>query len=260
VDEFGVLSFGIGRTSTYWRARIIEENRFDLLEELDYPPADLVKTPGRLNDIHDPYFYVSSTLETAVAEVQPIHGQLVQVAGFRIAPHQILRLIFLGEYHNVHKRGYTSFTGNDPGNIVRKLLYEQPLDHRSVLLLIDNFLAHVISDKEAARNDYLHSRALRDLLLAKVNAHGIAFPSARDPGGVNFGIQPKPSDQLFHNVCCVIVKVGKKRTFAPHDLEFVGVAAGLTQDRKGFVWNPNERPTEITMYNMTREEYETQLK
>lgn len=256
VEEFGILSFGIGRGLTYWRARIVEKDRYDLLDDLDYPPPELVKRPGRLNDIQAPCFFISSTLETAVAEVQPEPGQLVQVAGFRIAPDKILQLIFLGEYYNVEKRGFTSYSGHDPGNTVRRLLDEHPFDERRTHLLIDNFFAHIISDKEASRNNYLHSRALRDLLLAKVSAHGIAFPSARDPGGVNFGVLPGPSDEIFHNVCCLVAKVGKKRRFASHDMEFVSVVGGLTDDRKGFIWEPDPRPTRIAMYNMTKDEYD----
>lgn len=256
VDEFGILSFGIGRNQTYWRARIIEKERYDQLKELDYPPAELVKRPGRLNDIHAPCFYISSTLETAIAEVQPELGQLVQVAGFRIVPEKILQLIFLGEYYHVEKRGFTSYSGHDPGQTVRKLLDQHPLEERRTHLLIDNFFAHVISDKEASRDDYLHSRALRDLLLAKVSAHGIAFPSARDPGGINFGVLPEPSDDLFHNVCCLVMRVGKKRRFASHDLEYVGAVGGLTDNRKGFVWESDPKPTKIVMYNMTKQEYE----
>lgn len=256
LEEFGVLSFGIGRDQTYWRARIIELDRYNLLKELDYPPAELVRRPGRLNDIKAPCFYISSTLETAVAEVQPSPGQLVQVAGFRIVPEKILQLIFLGEYYNVAKRGFTSYTGHDPGNTVRKILNEHPLEEQRVHLLIDNFFAHVISDKEASRNNYLHSRALRDLLLAKVSAHGIAFPSARDPGGVNFGVLPEPSDEIFHNVCCLVMKVGKKRMFASHDLEFLGVAGGLSDNRKRFLWESDPMPGKIVMYNMTKSEFE----
>lgn len=256
VNEFGILSFGIGRNQTYWRARIVEKERYDQLEELDYPPANLIKRPGRLNDTQAPCFYISSTLETTIAEVQPEPGQLVQVAGFRIVPDKILQLIFLGEYYNVEKRGFTSYSGQDPGNTVRNLLDQHPFEERRVHLLIDNFFAHVISDKEASRNNYLHSRALRDLLLAKVSAHGIAFPSARDLGGVNFGVLPEPSDELFHNVCCLVMKIGKQRRFASHDLEFVGVVGGLTDDRKGFLWESDPKPTKIVMYNMTQQEYE----
>lgn len=256
VEEFGILSFGIGRSQTYWRARIVDKERYNLLEEIDYPPAELVKRPGRLNDIQSPCFYISSTLETAVSEVQPSPGQLVQVAGFRIAPEEILQLIFLGEYYHVEKRGFTNYSGHDPGDTIRKLINKHPFEERRVHLLIDNFFAHVISDKDASRNDYLHSRALRDLLLSKVSAHGIAFPSARDAGGVNFGVLPEPSDKLFHNVCCLCMKVGKKRKFSSYDLDLVGVVGDLTDDRKGFVWETDSKPNRIVMYNMTKYEFE----
>lgn len=256
LNEYKILSFGIGRSSTHWRARIIEHDRFSLLDEIDYPPANVITRPGRLNNAGEPYFYVSSNVETAVAEVLPKEGQLVQVAGFRIVPDGILRLICLGEYHSVYKRGYISFNGTDPGGTVRKLIHKMSFEERQTCLLIDNFLAHLISDRQARNNNYLHSRALRDLLYDHVGADGITFPSARDLGGVNFGVKPDPSDKLYHNVCCIIVRVGKKMQFAPLEIELVDAASGLTQDRKGFVWEAEIKPTQFVMYNMTKDEYE----
>jgi hypothetical protein len=256
LDEHEILSFGIERSSTHWRARIIEKERFDLLEQIDYPPAHLVTRPGRLNNIGEPYFYVSSTIETAVAEVLPEEGQLVQVAGFRLAPSEILRLICLGEYQSVYKRGYTAFNGTDPGGTVKKIINAFSLEQRDVCLCIDTFLAHVISDKEACSANYLHSRSLRNLLFSRVEADGITFPSARDLGGVNLAVKPDPSDKLYQNVCCIIVRVGKRRRFGPLEMVFVGVAESLTADRKGFVWVTGAAPNDIVMYNMTKDEYE----
>lgn len=256
LNAYKILSFGIGRSSTHWRARIIDNDRFSLLDEMDYPPANTISKPGRLNDAGEPYFYVSSNAETAVAEVLPREGQLVQIAGFRLAPDEMLRLICLGEYQSVYKRGYTSFNGTDPEGTVRKLIYQMSFEERQTCLLIDNFFAHVISDKEARSSNYLHSRILRDLLYDHVDADGITFPSARDLGGVNFGVKPGPSDSLYHNVCCIIIRVGKKRRFAPLEMELVDAATGLTDDRKRFVWAAEVKPEHFVMYNMTKDEYE----
>ena len=35
LEVYEILSFGIDRSSTNWRARIIENDRFDLLEQID---------------------------------------------------------------------------------------------------------------------------------------------------------------------------------------------------------------------------------
>jgi hypothetical protein len=256
LDVYKILSFGIGRASTHWRARIIERDRYDRLADIDYPPKELVKRPGRMNGPGDPYFYVSTTAETAVAEVLPEEGQLVQVAGFRLVPDKILQLICVGEYQSVYKRGYTAFNGTDPGNTIGKILSRMSLEERQMHLFIDSFLADVISDSRARDNEYLYSRALRDLLFSRIDAHGITFPSARDAGGANFAVKPAPSDELYHNVCCMIVRVGKRRRYGPLELDSVGIATGLTSDRKHFVWSGEERPKHLVMYNMTKDEYE----
>lgn len=258
LNEYKILSFGIGRSSTHWRARIIENNRFDLLKEIDYPPANVITRAGRLNDAGEPYFYVSSNAETAIAEVLPREGQLVQVAGFRIVQDEILRLICLGEYQSVSKRGYTLFNGTDPGGTIRKLVHQMSFEEQQMCLLIDSFLAHVISDRDARNSDYLRSRVLRDLLYDHVDADGITFPSARDPGGVNFGVKPGPSDRLYRNVCCIVVRIGRKRRFAPFEMELVSTATGLTKDRKGFIWANEAKPKNFVMYNITKSEYEAQ--
>jgi hypothetical protein len=117
-------------------------------------------------------------------------------------------------------------------------------------------LAHVISDKDAQKTGYLHSRALRDLLFSRVSADGITFPSARDIGGVNFAVRPEPSDKLYHNVCCIVVRVIKRRRFAPIEMALVGVVDRLTADRKGFIWSTHGHPKDIVMYNMTKDEFE----
>ncbi len=256
LDEYEILSVEIERSATHWRARTIEKDRFNFLDQIDYPSANLVTKPGRLNGIGDPCFYVSSTIETAVAEVVPEEGQLVQVAGFRLAPDEALRLICLGEYQNVYKRGYMAFNGTDPGGTIGKIVRQLSLEKLQIHLCIDNFLAHIIFDKEARNSNYFHSRALRDLLFSRVNAHGIAYPSVRDLGGVNFAVKPVPSDKLYHNVCCLIVRIGKRRRFAPLEMHYVDFATGLTNDRKGFVWARRSNLPGIVMYNMTKEEYE----
>ena len=253
--EYKILSFGIGRSSTHYRARIIENERFDFLKQVDYPPSHLVKRAGRLNDIGDPIFYISNNQETAIAEVLPQTGQLVQVSGYRIIPNKMLHVICVGEYQNVYKRGYTAFNGTDPGGTVKKLIYDLPYEKRQKRLLIDNFFAHVISDKDARDNDYVHSRALRDVLFSKIDAHAITFPSARDSGGVNIAVKPAPSDDLYMNVCCVIYRIGRKRRFSPFELELVGAATGLSDDRKKFIWESGETHEHLIMYNMTEAEY-----
>lgn len=253
VASCDIISFGLVRHDTYWRARIIDQNRYDDLTEMIHPPPLLVKKPGRLNDVHEPYFYMSSTIETAVAEVQPAPGQLVQVGGFRVASSQMLYLAFLGEYYNVYKRGFTNYWGDDPKGNIGRLIDSQPRARVRTNLLIDRFLAHVISDKDARRNDYIHSRALRELLLKKSNAHGIAFPSTMDLGGMNFGVQARPSDDLLQNVCCAVVRAGKERSFGDRDISYISVAAGLA-DGKRFVWSPTQDPIKAVLYNMTQED------
>ena len=211
-DIYKILSFGLGRgNNTFWRARIVESGPWPRLKDLDYPPPEKARV-GRLNDAGSPCFYLAGRVETSLLEVEAKEGQLIQVAAFKIDPEEMVRLILVGEYTYVHKSGYVRLTGVDPAGVVTKMLNEMRPEDAVAMIYIDRFFASILSDPQARDSGYMFSRALGAALHSRISdADGIAFPSVRDPGGLNYAILPAPSDRVFRNGACGLGKIGRKR-------------------------------------------------
>ncbi|PHQ58021.1 MAG: hypothetical protein COA29_02240 [Porticoccus sp.] len=252
-ETYNILSIGLGRGNIFWRARTIERSPWPNVFDLDYPPPTIAKR-GRLNDEGSPCFYISQGIETALQEIEAQEGQIIQVAGFRNLSDQMLRLIIIGEYSHVQKRGFMNLTGTDPNRAISRLINNKVKNPLS-LLYIDRFLSNIIGDPDARKTKYIFSRALGEFLHSQVDADGIAFPSTRDPGGFNLAIKPTPSDRVFHNVACLLIKVGKKRSFHVLDHEIINSAVKI-DDELNFIWPEKYQNGQFNVYGMTKEEYE----
>ena len=221
---------------------------------MNYPPPEKA-TSGRLNRKGIPCFYISSNVETAVREVQAGPGELVQAAGFKVRPSKLLHLVLVGEYAHVHKRGYTSLNGTDPEGTIRGLL-KQHSSQAEVMISIDKFFAAVLSDPQARETDYMRTQVLSSLLHERLaDAHGIAFPSVRDPLGFNFGVLAKFSDEIFENTCCALQRVGQLHMYDMLVQGTVQSAIG-TKPNGDFVWSPNYEPGQWYQYALSDEEME----
>jgi hypothetical protein len=253
-DAYSILSLEIGRGNIFWRARKIDHRWYEHIDELDYPDPEKVKKAGRLNGPGESCFYISALLDTALLEVDAAVDQEVQVAGFRILSEAPLRIAVIGEYSNVQKNGYMHFVGVDPNQTVARMMNEIPKSDALSQLYIDRFLASVLSDKNAHLNDYLYSRALAKEIHSRADTKAVAFPSVKDSGGFNIGVDPDTSDECFHNVACVIARIKSAHRFGLLDVELLASAERLDDGK--FVWMPKRKLEEIGIYNMNRAEYE----
>jgi hypothetical protein len=252
--EYEILSLELGRGTTFWRARVIEQDVYPNISDLDYPPPALARQ-GRLNDFGTPCFYVSTHEDTALKEVGAAEGELVQIAGFRVIDEFPIRIAVIGEFANVQKNGYIHFAGQDPGMTITKTLNTMPRQEAQKKIYIDRFLASVLADPDASANGYMFSRALAQSIYSRVDVDGIAFPSVRDRGGFNVAVLAAQSDRSFHNVCCLVVRMGKPRRFGMVEFALVKSAERL-DDNWNFVWPERNKPGVIGMYNMSKEEFE----
>lgn len=253
-DEYEILSLQFGRGSIFWRARIVENEIYQNISDLDYPPARCARQ-GRLNDHGSPCFYIAARKETALAEVGATEGQLVQLAGFRIKNESPIRLAVIGEYANVQKNGYMHFAGCDPDMTIARILNSMPRHEALKKLYIDKFFASVLANPDASSNGYVFSRALGRAIYSRISAAGIVFPSVKDQGGFNIAVQAEPSDRSFHNVSCLVVRAGKPRKFGLVEFEIVKSAERLDDDWN-FIWLEGANPDVIGMYNMSKEEFD----
>lgn len=251
---YEILSLEFGRGSIFWRARRIENDVYPNVSDLDYPPPEIAKQ-GRLNDIGVPCFYVAARKETALAEIGASEGQLVQLAGFRVLNESPIRLAVIGEYSNVQKNGYMHFAGRDPDMTIAKILNAMPRQEALKKIYIDKFFSSVLADQAAAENGYMFSRALARSIYSRISADGIVFPSVKDRGGFNVAIQAEPSDRSFHNVSCLVIRMGKPRQFGLIEFEIVKSAERLDDDGS-FIWLGGTGPNVVGMYNMSKEEFD----
>lgn len=180
---------------------------------------------------------------------------MIQLAGFRVKTESPIRLAVIGEYANVQKNGYMHFAGRDPDMTIAKILNAMPRQEALKKLYIDKFFASVLADKNASDNGYLFSRALAQAIYSKVSAEGIVFPSAKDRGGFNIAVQAEPSDSIFHNVSCLVVRMGKPRKFGLIEFMIVKSAERLDDDWN-FIWLEEAGPEKIGVYNMSKEEFD----
>ncbi|AXW63459.1 hypothetical protein CJO94_12090 [Ralstonia solanacearum] len=254
LKEYEILSLELGRGSVFWRARLIENEVYPNISDLDYPPAEHAGQ-GRLNDRGAPCFYIATRKETALAEVGATEGQLVQLAGFRIKNESPIRLAVIGEYANVQKNGYMHFAGRDPEMAIARILNAMPRQEAFRKIYIDKFLASVLADPNASDNGYMFSRALGQAIYSRGGAEGIVFPSVKDRGGFNISVQAAPSDRSFHNVSCLVVRMGKPRNFGLIEFAIVKSAERLDGNSK-FIWLDEGESEVIGIYNMSKEEFE----
>jgi hypothetical protein len=253
-DHYKILSIDWGTGSIFWRARIVHDTPFKNLVEMSYPPPHVAKV-GRLNDAGSPCFYVAARKETAIAEIDAEEGHLVQLAGFRVHEGNPVRLALVGEFSNVQKVGYMHFAGTDPGMGISKALNSMPHHDALKMLYIDKFFAHVLADTDARKKNYLISRALTRAIYSRIKSDGIVFPSVKDYGGFNIGIKPEPTDRCFNNVCCMIIRVLKKRRFGLLELEVVKSASSLDAE-SNFVWDNSPAGQRISIYGLSKSEFE----
>jgi len=252
--EYEILSLQFGRGSMFWRARLIDSEVYPNISDLDYPSPELARQ-GRLNDRGAPCFYIAARKETALAEVGAMEGQLVQLAGFRIKNESPIRLAVIGEYANVQKNGYMHFAGRDPEMAIAKIINAMPRQEALKKLYIDKFFASVLADTDASASGYMFSRALAQSIYSRVGADGIVFPSVKDRGGFNIAVQTEPSDRSFHNVSCLVVRMGKPHQFGLIEFTIVKSAERLDDDWN-FIWLEGADSETIGMYNMSKEEFE----
>lgn len=252
--EYEILSLEFGRGSMFWRARSIESDVYPNICDLDYPPPEHARL-GRLNDRGVPCFYIAARKETALAEIGVTDGQLVQLAGFRIRNESPIRLAVIGEYANVQKNGYMHFAGRDPEMTIAKILNSMPQQEALKKIYIDKFFASVLADPDSSASGYMFSRALGQAIYSRIGAEGIVFPSVKDRGGFNIAVQAEPSDRSFHNVSCLVVRIGKPRRFGLIEFTIVKTAERLDDDWN-FVWLDGADSETIGMYNMSKEEFD----
>jgi len=251
-----VINFNIGRGSVFWRARISSPQGFATERELSYPPPALTGV-GRLNEPGQPCLYLASRRDTAMAEISAIEGQHVHLAGFRILPDKVLRLIAIGEWLHVHKTGYLRFGGRDPDNGVSRSMNSFPYQQARLLLYVDALLGAILARGKDEDREYLTTRLIAKALYAKLPADGICYPSVRDPLAMNVAVKREAADKCMTGVCAQVVHIIKIRRLGIYEFDSLLTATGV--DHEGsYKWQEADDPRHYNVYGLTPEELKLQ--
>lgn len=252
---FPIFSFGFGRGRIFWRARRAEGREFGQLKELWHRPPETTGM-GRLNDPGKPCLYLSSHIETALAEIQANDGELIHVAGYRVVSDKEMRVAAIGELAHVHKKGYPRITGVDPDQSIARSLNKHPFETGLQIVYIDAILADLLADPNARARDYAVTRALASAIYKRQgDVMGMFYPSVRTDVGLNLALLPTPASDILHDVASVLVKVNRRHKFGYFDFLVLKTAIGRRDDGT-FEWSTPRDPRSLNVYHLTKKEYE----
>ncbi|MDV6328543.1 RES domain-containing protein [Idiomarina sp. Sol25] len=209
---YDIINFNFIYDRAFLRARLTESGEpWKSTSEIYYPPGRSVKA-GRVNDVGEPFLYMSLTLDTALSEINAKEGDIVQIGAYRTKESKKLRVGMIGEKFRV-ARGSGHFLQGKNAEPITKLINK--LDSQSKLLsraylYPDLFFDEILTDEDAAKSQYLHSRILANLILSKhKDIDGLFYHSVLNEGSKNIALPGHKADELLGLEHTVLVKVKK---------------------------------------------------
>lgn len=173
--------------TTLWRARKTDKTHpegFDYIHDIIYPPAQSAQI-GRLNNKGESVLYASISNHGCLAEIRAVPGDKVQVAAFKLMPDEKLHCGFIGSVVRAHKWNSEDFTH------VQRMLEPYTEEQKTSIFLIDSFLAEILADGQASRNNYLHTTTLAEVIRGgKKQLDAIVYPGVESIGAKNYAIHP----------------------------------------------------------------------
>lgn len=234
--RYQVINFKVGNGRIFWRARrCYSESGYDGISDVWAPPQNLCGA-GRFNDLGESVLYASTTMDTALAEIDVKSGDLVHVVGIQF-PRSSPRIACLGEFHAVHRGGRATFLPQEAASHLTRLLNSLGEAGALPLLYIDAFLADVVSSKDASLSSYVHTRAVGNAILRKApGCSGLLYPSVKAPSGRNVMLRREAADRSFNIVSSSVIRVNQVRRYGYLDQSYVRQAVGVEAGR--FRWAP----------------------
>ncbi|EFO3694150.1 RES domain-containing protein [Escherichia coli] len=239
LESFGGINFKFGYDRPIVRARICaNSNGYGNIRELLSPPPELTKI-GRFNDEGKPMFYAAYHIGTAIAEVNAKDGDIVQVVQFELPKKSDsgLRCLIIGEVYNAY-HGISTISP-DLFNEIRALikrLGENDIRGLLSFLYMDALSAELLNDVFASKNNYIYSRTLSRLFLAKYNdIDGIIFPSAKVKGTSNIVLRPESILEKVRVVSNCLFEISKVYPYGICDIKLLKQAKGQRIDGE-IVW------------------------
>ena len=160
---------------------------FKKIEELYNPPVPSGRAYTNLNE---PLLYASSSIQTALSEIEAKIGDLVNVVRFDYTKIQNGKFWFVGQMAEHFRSNETSRYLNDPSGVFKPLYHEPHI--RNSLVYNDSLINEIFSVVSTKTDEYslnkLMIKAIKEKEGISENFLGVVFRSVEDSPGLNFAI------------------------------------------------------------------------
>lgn len=217
LNYYEVINYKLSYDRGIYRARICDSpDGFKNVKDLSYPPKDLTKA-GRLNEPMEPIFYAAFIVHTTLEEVEAKEGDYVHVANYKIDDSRGINGCIVGEILRVHRSGRTLLPGK-LGDKLNGILNSMPQYDGMKYVFMDAFLADMLSNENASKNDYLHTRKLGKLLMNSVeDIDAMVYPSVTLQSAVNIAIKTEAVSRVLKLASNCVLKINKRYDYGIFD-------------------------------------------
>lgn len=216
-----------------WRARICNNKHggFNNISDVIYPSEEYVKKAGRLNNINESIFYLSTGYHAALSEVHANVGDYIQLTGFKFKGNKFIKCCSIGEVSKFFKWGDSRFE-----NEIRNAIKETDPESIDSLIFSDTFLASLLSDPSAVNNKYIYTRILSQLIFKNNKINAISYPGVESKEQKNFAIKPTIADETFDIARTTVIKIREKYLCGMYKFDIIKEAKAIDYRNRLIVW------------------------
>ncbi|MDN2481117.1 RES family NAD+ phosphorylase [Vibrio agarivorans] len=223
VKFYDTTNFQLSFSMPYFRARKCTSSTGYASTSDIYIPPPKYTDAGRLNEAGKPVLYLCLSMATALSEIKATDGDYVQI-GLYEPKDKKLRLGLIGEKIGSIKQS-GAYLPIEKSEHYRKLIDNlNAKDPKLAMayLYSDGFLNEVLTDPSADSKNYLHSRALTNLIINKEPfLDGIMYHSLAHSGGMNIALPFESAQKNIGLGSTFVIKVNKKYKYGLFDYEVV---------------------------------------
>lgn len=200
-----LLPVSISNGHQIFRGRPVDSGKLlPVVGEFGPPPA--AKTGvGRANGAGDPLFYGGSSDETVFAETRATAGSSINIAAFTVKPGSEITAHIIGEVDHYRRWQRNRFLPAGLEEHTQKILTEFHPNVALAIQLVDAFLADRFS--RPGTGAYRITNLIAREFLGSQSIDAIIYPSVAHPGGMNYAIKAKVSQERLEARACVAVKI-----------------------------------------------------
>ena len=220
------MVYGYNSTTELYRIRKLSKkdgNRLTKRTDLLYPPSDVVKHMGRLNNAHEPLLYTGLSPRCLMDEVKVDVDEYYTLIKYKIKEGEILNVSSVGLYEEDHigNIGNEIYFSELRGNLTKeaKINFD----------IIEDFLNNEFTKDVGLGTEFLYrtSNLISKYLCHYTKVDGFLYPSVGAKQGYNVALKPDAVDRAIDIVGLQIFKL----VSYPEDGMIVTTAlAGLWSD------------------------------